>query len=236
MLRISLASKAAFLVAVVVTCALAIGSSAALASPPVYGSGAPMFPRIDSPAEPEEFSWEVTLYEEQELRQINEQEIGVYYTSGQRAVLIQAEPAHDADGATVPTTIQVTGERVFTLTVHHREGNPAAGGAPFVYPIVAGPGWEGGFVTTVIELPPGEKELSEGEAKRCHVPALRGATVAGARKRLLRANCRLGAVTRSGGVTRKTGRVVHQTEPAGSSLAQDAKVGIKLGPRRSGQS
>jgi hypothetical protein len=207
------------------------------------------FPKIYSPAEPEEFSWEVIL-EEEEMRQINEQEIGVYYSSGHIAFGIQAEPASDAVGATVPTTIQVTGENVITLTVHHREGNPAAAGAPFVYPIVAGPGWEGGFVPTEIEGPPDEQELREqrereereerqkaeeaAQAKRCRVPALRGVTVAGAKRRLLRANCRLGAVTRSGGVTRKTGRVVHQTEPAGSSLAQDARVGIKLGPSGGG--
>lgn len=250
------ASTGALLAAVVILCGLAVGSSAALASPPVY-EGSTAFPTIYGPAEPEEFSWEVTLEDEEELRQIDEKEIGVYYSSGHPAFAIQAEPASDAVGATVPTTIQVTGENIFTLTVHHREGNPAAGGAPFVYPISAGQGWEGGFVPTEIEGPPDETELREqrereerkereereerqmaeeaAQAKRCRVPALRGATVAGARRRLLRANCRLGAVTRSGGVTRRTGRVVHQTEPAGSSLAQDARVGIKLGPRRSGQ-
>lgn len=229
------ASKAVLLVAVVILAALAIGTSAALAYPSL-NEGGQVFPAIYSPAEPEEFSWEVTLGEEQELRQIDEEEVGVYYSDGPLAFVIHAEPAHDAVGATVPTTLRKMGEKVITLTVHHREGNPAAGGAPFVYPIVAGPGWEGGFVTTIIEMPPGEKELSEGDEKRCRVPALRGATVAGARRRLLRADCRLGAVTRSAGVTRKTGRVVHQAEPAGSSLAQDARVGIKLGPRRSGQS
>lgn len=189
-----------------------------------------MFPAIYSPAEPEEFSFEVTLGEEQELRQINEQEIGVYYSEGHPAFSIQAMAAHDAVGATVPTTIRKTDENVITLTVHHREGNPAAGGAPFVYPIVAGVGWEGGFVTTIVEMPPGESTESGPPAEQCHVPALRGATVSGAMRRLRRANCRLGAVTKSHGVTRKTGRVVHQTEPAGSSLAQDARVGIKLGP------
>lgn len=251
------ASKAALLVAVVVTCVLAFGVPGASASLPVY-DGTQAFPTIYGPSEPEEVSWEVILGEEQELRQIDEQEIGVYYSEGPRAFPIQAGPAHDAAGATVPTTIQVTGENVFTLIVHHREGNPAAAGAPFDYPIVAGPGWEGGFVPTEIEGPPDETELREqrereerkereereerqkaeeaAQAKRCRVPALRGATVAGARRRLRRANCHLGAVTRSSGVTRKTGRVVHQTEPAGSSLPQDARVGIKLGPRRSAQS
>ena len=250
------ASKAAVLAAAVVACVLAFGVAGASASLPVY-NGDLAFPTIYSSAGPEEFSWEVIL-EEEEMRQINEEEIGVYYSSGHIAFGIKAVPASDAVGAKVPTTIQLTGENVITLTVHHREGNPTAGGAPFVYPIVAGPGWEGGFVPTEIEGPPDETELREqrereerkereerekrqeaeeaAQAQRCRVPALRGATVAGARKRLLRANCRLGAVTRSGGVTKKTGRVVHQTEPAGSSLSQDARVGIKLGPRRSGRS
>jgi len=246
-------SKAALLATLVILCVFAFGVSEASASLPVY-DGDLTFPKIYSPAEPEEFSWEVSFEEGEDLRQIDEQEIGVYYNLGRIAFGIQAEPASDAVGATVPTTIQVTGENTFTLTVHHREGNPAAGGAPFDYPIVDGPGWEGGFFPTEIEGPPDETELREerereerkereereerqkaeeaAQAKRCRVPALRGVTVAGARRRLLRANCRLGAVTRSGGVTRKTGRVVHQTEPAGSSLAQGARVGIKLGPKQ----
>lgn len=253
--KVRRASKAALLVALVFTCVLAFGVSEVSASLPVY-EGDMRFPAIYSPAEPEEFSWEVTLYEGEELRPIDDQEIGVYYSEGPRAFAIQAEPAADAVGATVPTSIQVTGENIFTLTVHHREGNPAAGGAAFVYPITAGPGWEGGFVPTEIEGPPDETELREqrereereeqekreerqaaeiaAQEQRCRVPALRGATVAGARRRLHRANCRLGAVTRSSGVTRKTGRVVHQSEPAGSSLAQGARVGIRLGPRGGG--
>lgn len=248
------ASKTVVLAAVVVTCVLALGSSAASASLPVY-DGAMTFPAIKSAAEPEEFSWEVILEGEEALRQIDEQDVGVYYSSGHIAYGIQAEPASDADGATVPTTIQVTGENVFTLTVHHREGNPAAAGAPFDYPINAGEGWEGGFVPTEIQGPPDEAEIREerereeqkereereqrqeaeeaAQAERCRVPALRGATVAGARRRLRRADCRLGAVTRSSGVTRKTGRVVHQSEPAGTSLAQGARVAIRLGPRSS---
>jgi hypothetical protein len=227
-------SKPAIFVVVVGTCVLALGVSQASASLPVY-NGDMSFPMINSSAEPEEFSWEVTLGEEQELRQIDEQEVSVYYSEGQRALTIQAEPAHDADGATVPTTLRKTDEKVITLTVHHREGNPAAGGAPFVYPISAGPGWEGGFVPTVIELPPGEQEPREQqEEKRCRVPALRGATVARAKRRLRRANCRLGAVTMDPSVTKKTGRVVHQTKPAGSSLPQDARVSIKLGPSGGG--
>lgn len=245
------ASKAALLTAFMTLCVLALGSSAALASPPVY-EGLTTFPTIYSPTGPEEFSWEVTLYEGQELGQIDEQEIAVYNRSGAVGFSIQAGPAHDAVGATVPTTIQVTGENVFTLTVHHREGNPAAGGAPFHYPVNYGEGWEGEIVPIEIKGPPDEMELREQREReerevreareqrqaaeiaawetRCHVPALRGTTVAGARRRLRRADCRLGVITKSRGVTAKTGRVVHQGEPAGSSLAQDARVGIRLGP------
>ncbi|MGN6274864.1 MAG: PASTA domain-containing protein [Solirubrobacterales bacterium] len=239
------------LAAVVTLCVLAIGPSAAYASPPVY-VGLTTFPTIYSPAEPEEFSWEVILEGGEEMRQIDEQEIVVYYSDGHRAFGIQAEPAADADDVAVPTSIQVTGENIFTLTVHHREGNPAAGGAPFHYPITAGQGSGGVTVPTEIQGPPDEKELREqrereereereqrekrqeaeiaAQAKPCHVPALRGATVAGARRRLRRANCRLGAIAKSRGVTRRTGRVVHQSEPAGTTLEPGARVSIRLGP------
>jgi hypothetical protein len=126
-----------FCVAIGILAALTIGSPVALAFPPVY-EGDMRFPAIYSPSEPEEFSWEVPLGEEMEMQQIDEREIGVYYSNGHPAFAIQAEFAADAVGATVPTTIQIAGENVFTLAVHHRERNPAAGGAPFVYPITAG--------------------------------------------------------------------------------------------------
>jgi hypothetical protein len=231
---------------------LAVGASTASASFPAYEGGS--FPTIHSPSDPEEFSWEVTLGEWQELEQIDDQEVGVYYSNGHLAFSIRATPASDAQGATVPTTIQETGVNVVTLTVHHREGNPAAGGAPFDYPVVDGPGWEGGFHTEVIVMgPPDEMELREqrerqervaGEereeaeravqAARCHVPALRGATLAAARERLRHANCRLGSIAKPRGVTARAGRVVTQTAAPGTSLARDTKVGVKLGPGSGG--
>lgn len=148
-------------------------------------------------------------------------------------------------GISIGGSAALLGENVVTLTVHHREGNPAAGGAPFAYPVNEGVGWEGGFQTVVVMGPPDEKELREqrkrqeqaareereaaGLAKQCHVPALHGATLAGARKRLRRANCRLGAIVKLHGVSAKVGRVAEQTETAGSSLAPGAKVGVRLG-------
>jgi hypothetical protein len=246
--------SAVLLAASLTLCVLVFGAASALASLPVY-EGATGFPEIHSPSDPEEFSWEVRLEGEAELRQVDEHEAAVFYSSGHRAFGIEAEPAHDADGATVPTTIQVTGEDVVTLTVHHRDGNPAAGGAPFDYPVSDGAGWEGGFSTVIVKGPPDEQELREQrerrervareereaaeraalQAARCHVPALRGVTLAGARKRLRRSNCVLGTITKSRGVTAKAGWVVEQTAAPGSSLAHDAKVGVRLGSGGGGQ-
>jgi hypothetical protein len=226
---------------------LALGGSTASASLPVYQGG--YFPTIYGPTDPEEFSWEVELGETQELEQVNDQEVTVSYSNGLRAFSITAEPAHDAVGTAVPTTIQKTGEKVVTLTVHHREGNPAAGGAPFDYPISDGPGWEGGFHTEIVVIgPPDEMELREqrerqervareereaaeraARAARCRVPALRGATLAAARERIRRANCRLGSIAKRRGVTAKAGRVVSQTAAPGSSLPHNTKVGVRLG-------
>jgi hypothetical protein len=231
---------AAFLI---LLCVLLAGSSAS-ASPPVYEGG--WFPEIHGPSDPEEFSWEVSLAEDQELRTIDEHEVAVYYSTGERAFDINATPARAVDGATVPTSIRISGENMVILTVHHREGNPSAGGAPFDYPIVGGVGWEGGFRTITVPMgPPDEQELRErrerqeraameereaaAQAERCHVPALHGATLAGARNRLRRGNCRLGAIAKPRGVMAKTGRVVGQTRAPGSSFAHDAKVGVTLG-------
>jgi hypothetical protein len=124
--------------------------------------GAMGFPMINGPADPEEFSWEVVLGEGQGLESIDDQHAQVYYTKGHHPAFgISAVAAHDADGSSVPTSLSVSGGDVITLTVHHRAGDPAKGGAPFDYPIVAGSGWEGGFQTVVVSGPPGEQELRE---------------------------------------------------------------------------
>jgi hypothetical protein len=161
------------------------------------------FPTIYGPADPEEFSWEVPLGERQELRQVDDQEIAVYYSNGTASWVIIAAPASDAQGVTVPTTIQVTGENVFTLTVHHRER----------------------LAKEALEA-----AKRAAPAARCQVPALHGATLATARVRLRRSNCRLGAIAKSTGVHVKVAKVVGQSAAAGSSLSPDAKVGVRLGP------
>lgn len=133
--------------------ALPAGASAL----PVY-EGVLQFNDITSPSGPEEFSWEVKLAPEQTLMQMDEKHAEVFYGGGHPAYGIEAEPAHDANGASVPTTLTVIEPNTITLTVHHRAGNPAAGGAPFDYPIIEGAGWEGGITTVLVEGPPDESE------------------------------------------------------------------------------
>lgn len=123
--------------AIAVTPAAAEGGDAA----PVRNldEGGMSFPAITGPQAPEEYPFHVNLGEELVLRQVSATEVGVYYYSyGVLAFTLSAEPAHDAEGATVPTTLEETGNAQVTLDVHHREGNPAAGWAPFDYPVVGG--------------------------------------------------------------------------------------------------
>lgn len=151
------------LLVVVVACAVLLGAaSAGAAEPPEY-DGTMDFPRITAPDGPEEYSWRVHLHEGQELRPIDDQSAAVLYTEPEHfAFMISAGAAHDAIGTNVPTTLAVTTPDLITLTVHHREGNPLAGGAPFNYPIIAGKGWEGGVQSPVlIPFPPDEVELRE---------------------------------------------------------------------------
>ena len=136
---------ALLLVAVVLAALLATGSASAeeAPGPPTY-DGLQSFGVIVDAAYPEDYSWTVDLGTGEELVEVDEQLAEVRYAGGYRAFTITPEPAHDAEGATVPTSIAVTPPNILTLTVHHRAGNPARGGAPFDYPISAGSGWEGG--------------------------------------------------------------------------------------------
>lgn len=124
----------------------------------------------------------------------------------------------------------------------------AAGGAPFVYPVIAGAGWEGGFHTEVVTGPKDEQELREeqeriarekqaalerGWAKEelhsgCLVPKLKGKSLK-ASKRLLRSGeCLIGDVHRPKGATGKAGRVVSQHPQPGRLLTPWATVGVTL--------
>jgi hypothetical protein len=218
----------ALLLATVVAAIGAFAPASALGAdiPPYDGLMA--FGTINGPADPEEFSWEVKLEEDEELRQVDDRHAGVYWKDDETlAMQITAQAAHDADGATVPTTIAVTQPNVITLTVHHRAGNPAAGGAPFDYPISAGVGWEGGFQTHEAVMPPPETVVVvDPPFGRCAVPSLDGRSLKAARKLLAKARCKLGPIRGERG---KGAKVVKQFRRPGKSLPLGAEVGVKLG-------
>ncbi|HYH54236.1 MAG TPA: hypothetical protein VD761_08900 [Solirubrobacterales bacterium] len=211
-------------------CALAPASAVAEEIPPYEGSMS--FPAIQDPAGPEEFPWEVQLYEGQELRQIDDRRAAVYYTESEHLAFgIGPGAAHDVVGTDVPTTLTVTQPNVITLTVHHRAGNPARGGAPFDYPVNAGAGWEGGFVTYRVLMPPAETSAPLPPpvsviAPACLVPNLGGKSLKASRRALRGSNCSLGPVR---GERAKGAKVAKQYRQPGSSLPAGAVVGVKLG-------
>ena len=207
------------------------GPAAASAEPLPLFDGAMSFHAIPGSEGPEEFSWEVRLGEGQELRQIDDQHAGVHAEEDDRLVLtIKAVAAHDAVGTNVPTTLAVTAPNVITLTVHHRAGDPAAGGAPFTYPVIAGSGWEGGFQTHQVQMPPPTEASAppplSGMVATCLVPDLTGRSLKASRKLLQRSRCQLGPVR---GERSKGAKVVKQHREPGRSLPAGARVGVKLG-------
>ena len=180
------------------------------------------FHTIEGVDGPEEFLWEVRLTDEQELRSIDEHRVGVFYGDGTQSLTINAIEAHDAEGAAVPTTLAIAGPDTVNLTVHHRAGNPAAAGAPFHYPVVAGAGWEGGFQTIHVLMPPTEQAPP---APQCVVPDLAGRTMQASRRMLRRAGCAPGPVR---GERSRGARVVRQYRAAGKSLPLGTEVGVKV--------
>ncbi|HEY5053445.1 MAG TPA: hypothetical protein VII45_08560, partial [Solirubrobacterales bacterium] len=121
---------------------------------PLY-DGAMTFEAIRDSNAPETYSWEVNLESGQELKLVDDQLAEVYYTGGEHVAFgIVATPARDAIGTSVPTSLAVSDGNVVTLTVAHR-GN-GADGSHFIYPVIAGAGWQGGFKTYSVEMPPPE--------------------------------------------------------------------------------
>jgi hypothetical protein len=239
---------ASSIAAIVVLAAVAFaGQASATAEPllPVY-AGLLGFPTIKGPADSERYSWRVELWPGQELKAIDGQHAEVYYEDGHEAFGITAEPAHDASGATVPTDIEISEGDIVTLTVHHRDGNPAADGAPFTYPINSGYGWETGYSTVIVTGPKDEQELREEreriarerEAREaterakgastlaCVVPRLKGGSLKADRLKLLEAGCSLGEVR---GIRSKSAKVVRQYPRPGTARAVGAEVAVKLG-------
>lgn len=241
-----LGRKRVLIFALVGICVLAFTSASAPAAPPNY-DGVMGFAAIHGPSDPEDYSWTVTLGEDQTLELVDDQHAQVLYGDGHSAFGIAAEPAHDAGGATVPTTLAISGGDIITLTVHHRSGNPASSGAPFDYPITAGPGWEGGFHTEIVRGPPDETELREQReraereererevasentvaARTCSVPKLDGMTLRHSARRLKNAGCAIGQVRRrTGGVGRV--HVVGQSPRPGRVVVAGGTVSVTLG-------
>lgn len=122
------------------------------------------FEDIRSSYAPEHYAFEIEPYgSELELRQVSPQVITAFYKEGgYSAFTLEAEPARDADGHTVPTHLTLNNQLLVTLTVEHR-GIAAGTGEPFVYPVVAGTGWEGGWFYGVVEKYAPEEETNETE-------------------------------------------------------------------------
>jgi hypothetical protein len=130
----------------------ALPGVASAVEPRPISEGGMSFGTIKDASAPEEYAFTLDLSPQLHLEQIDEQTVGAFYPEGTMAWKLEAGPAHAADGATVPTDLAITGPAEVTLTVHHRDGNIAAGGVPFVYPISEGSGWEGGFQTSSSEM------------------------------------------------------------------------------------
>lgn len=209
---------------------LAVGSGSATADapePPSY-DGTMMFPAIGGTLDPEEYSWRVTLGEEMELRAIDDQQAGVYFTEGDLlGFTVSAVPAHDADGSSVPTTLAVSDEDVVTLTVHHRAGDPTTG-APFEYPVKGGDRWDGfqpAYGPSAEPLPVAEAVQSQSDPG-CVVPRLGGRSLKASRAKLRQVGCALGKIR--GGWSR-TARIIKQGVAPGTLLPAGARVSVKLG-------
>jgi len=190
--------------------------AAASGAVPLYDGGM-TFQSIQGPESPEDYTWEVNLGEEQELRAVDDRHAAVYYTDTEHvAFQIEATPAHDAEGVAVPTTLAVTQPNVITLTVHHRS-------ATFDYPVTQGVGWEGGFKTepTVVIEP-----NREGPPPTCVVPDLSNRTLRASRRILHRAHCKLGRVR---GERRREVRVTQQYRLAGRMLPVWTAVDVRAG-------
>lgn len=227
----------------VLASAAVIAPTTALGEPPPPYDGLLAFPAIHGPSDPEEYSWTVELQSEQELDLIDEQHAAIFFEDlAQPAAVIPAPPAHDANGATAPTSLAISEGDVVTLTVHHRAGNVAAGGAPFAYPISWGMGWGGGFHTVITVGPKDEAELREEReriererfaiglpgSKRCFVPKLDGMTLKRSKQRLKDSGCEIGKVTKLKGATARTGRTVRQSPEPGRELKAGAAVNVTL--------
>ena len=210
--------------------AIAIGMTATSADALPLFDGSLSFPSIQGADGPTEFSWEVQLDDKQALEQVDDHSARVYYIDDPSvtAFSISPEDAHDANGATVPTSLEVSEPNILTLHVHHQDGNPAAGGAPFLYPVTYGAGWEAGFSTVVIVLPP---SIGPQTTPSCLVPKLTGRTLSAARKRLRNSTCQIGHIRIRRRATAHGSRVVKQVPRPGLTVDASTAIDFTAAPR-----
>jgi DNA-binding beta-propeller fold protein YncE len=121
-------------------------------------NGVQTFQDIRSAESPERYSWTVHVGAHQHLHLVNSTQAEVSYEDGTTAFLITAQGAHDPTGKAVPTSLEVEGN-ILTLRVEIHS-------ASFVYPILAGAGWETSYgVPVIIEGPEDETQIHEREAR-----------------------------------------------------------------------
>jgi tripartite motif-containing protein 71 len=131
-------------------------------------NGVQIFQAIRSDESPEKYSWTVHLFAGQVLQLADSDHAEVMYESGKRAFLISAEEAHDATGKVVQTSLEVSGNTLTLKVDFHNDD--------YVYPILAGAGWETGYVVPVLiqgpedELEIKEREQAEHEAEESTPP------------------------------------------------------------------
>jgi hypothetical protein len=124
---------------------------------PIY-NGDQGFKVIRDVTAPTKYSWKLLLNAGQKLEQVDSQDVAVFWGNGDRALLINAEQAHDATGKEVPTELTAEGSDVITLTVKHTA-------ASFVYPILAGPSFQSSYTEVIVWDPQLEREVAEAEAQ-----------------------------------------------------------------------
>jgi hypothetical protein len=125
---------------------------------PTY-EGLLTFSTIRDAQAPEAYTWNLGLGEGMTVKSIDAENAQVYYDDGHEAFGISAIEAHDAVGTKVPTELIVNeSEQTISLKVTHRS-------SAFVYPVVSGAGWQGGYFSVEIEGPMDEQEIREEEER-----------------------------------------------------------------------
>jgi hypothetical protein len=230
-------SICALLVSLAVTVSPAAAEAGNTAPIRPVTEGGLRIPDIFGPEAPEEYP---VLYKNVihgvVFHQVDEQTIAVEYLErNQPDSSIKAKPAYAKDATVVPTAIRLSESEegpIITMIVRHRAGNPAAGGAPYLYPITGGPeSTTSGFFVGAVETTEPQPAETTAPVTSCKVPALRGLSVKVAKARLRAAHCSLGQVRVPAGVKAAKAEVVKQFRAAGTKLAAGAPVSVKLGAR-----